>query len=133
VVTAKSQSDSSSWVPRARDPASSTFVTNGCSLTIEMARSTRVSMMGPEYLQREFRTQFLLWLRIFTTKSLDTADVSCIVRLGTMSVYMLINGKSHSSLTEAAAAAWTLECRNFPVDTTRQPGHGRALARRCAR
>src|SRR5215217_9658642 len=44
VVTAKSQSESSSWVPRDRDPASLMSSTAGCFATNVIARRTRSFM-----------------------------------------------------------------------------------------
>jgi hypothetical protein len=77
--------------------------------------------------------RFLSPDEIFTNESLDTFVVSCIVRLGTMSMQMLNTLRIHSRLTDAMATSPALQCSNSFVVEDRQPGTGLALAWGCTR
>ena len=65
--------------------------------------------------------------------SLDTSLVSCILRLGKMSMQMLNTSGIHSRLIEATAASPAqLSPNSYAVDT-RQPVFGQTLAWGCMR
>jgi hypothetical protein len=70
---------------------------------------------------------------IFTNESLDTFVVSCIVRLGTMSMQMLTTLRIHSRLTDATTTSPALQWPNSYVVEERQPEPGSALVWRRAR
>ena len=65
--------------------------------------------------------------------SLDTSLVSCIFRLGTMSMKMLNTSGGHSRLIEATAASPAQLSPNSHAVDTRQPGFGQPLAWGCMR
>jgi hypothetical protein len=82
-------------------------------------------------------TTFLAGLTLlaenFYESSLDASLVSCILRLGTMSMQMLNTSGAHSRLIEATAASPAQLLPNSSAVDTRQPGFGQTLAWGCMR